>query len=109
MTWDTTGSPPTMAPIPFSGIKNTFLFKFFFPVAHQLYAWTLQVHTWSSDANQFVADEDDATYSCRVSGKQLLTELAAAHIYDNYVAKVQTSNKFEYVGLITHFGGIMKQ
>ncbi|OMO75449.1 hypothetical protein CCACVL1_16170 [Corchorus capsularis] len=30
-----------------------------------------QVHTWSVDANQFVADEDDATYSCRVSGKYL--------------------------------------
>ncbi|KAG2706796.1 hypothetical protein I3760_05G118900 [Carya illinoinensis] len=29
-----------------------------------------QVHTWSVDANQFVADEDDVTYSCRVSGLQ---------------------------------------
>ncbi|THG21508.1 hypothetical protein TEA_029752 [Camellia sinensis var. sinensis] len=26
-----------------------------------------QVHTWSLDANQYVADEDDNTYSCRIS------------------------------------------
>ncbi|KAF9590932.1 hypothetical protein IFM89_000477 [Coptis chinensis] len=30
-----------------------------------------QVHMWSSDANQYVADEDDGTYNCRASGKQL--------------------------------------
>lgn len=35
-----------------------------------------QVHTWSSDANQFVADEDDGTYNVRVSGALLLEELA---------------------------------
>ncbi|XP_041010366.1 importin-9 isoform X1 [Juglans microcarpa x Juglans regia] len=34
-----------------------------------------QVHTWSVDANQFVADEDDVTYSCRVSGSLLLEEI----------------------------------
>uniref|UniRef100_A0A2P2M7S1 Importin-9 isoform X1 n=1 Tax=Rhizophora mucronata TaxID=61149 RepID=A0A2P2M7S1_RHIMU len=34
-----------------------------------------QVHTWSMDANQFVADEDDGTYSCRVSGSLLLEEV----------------------------------
>ncbi|CAI0458769.1 unnamed protein product [Linum tenue] len=34
-----------------------------------------QVHTWSMDANQFVADEDDETYSCRVSGALLLEEV----------------------------------
>ena len=28
----------------------------------------IQVHMWSADANQYVADEDDVTYSCRVSG-----------------------------------------
>ncbi|KAG9444524.1 hypothetical protein H6P81_015864 [Aristolochia fimbriata] len=27
-----------------------------------------KVHTWSLDANQCVADEDEVTYSCRVSG-----------------------------------------
>ncbi|KAK4376525.1 hypothetical protein RND71_002821 [Anisodus tanguticus] len=30
-----------------------------------------QVHTWSVDANQYVADEDDNTYSCRASGQFL--------------------------------------
>ncbi|KAL5179988.1 Importin-9 [Glycine soja] len=34
-----------------------------------------QVHTWSVDANQFIADEEDATYSCRVSGVLLLEEV----------------------------------
>ncbi|KAE8657393.1 importin-9-like isoform X2 [Hibiscus syriacus] len=36
---------------------------------------------WSSftvDANQFVADEDDVTYSCRVSGVLLLEEVATS-------------------------------
>ncbi|XVE74462.1 hypothetical protein DITRI_Ditri12bG0018900 [Diplodiscus trichospermus] len=37
-----------------------------------------QVHTWSMDANQFVADEDDVTYSCRVSGALLLEEIATS-------------------------------
>ncbi|KAH6807190.1 ARM repeat superfamily protein [Perilla frutescens var. frutescens] len=34
-----------------------------------------QVHTWSLDANQYVADEDDNTYNCRVSGALLLEEI----------------------------------
>ncbi|XP_059648675.1 uncharacterized protein LOC132294728 [Cornus florida] len=34
-----------------------------------------QVQTWSLDANQYVADEDDSTYSCRVSGALLLEEV----------------------------------
>ncbi|KAL6538867.1 hypothetical protein OROMI_025193 [Orobanche minor] len=34
-----------------------------------------QVHIWSLDANQYVADEDDNTYSCRVSGALLLEEI----------------------------------
>jgi hypothetical protein len=34
-----------------------------------------QVQTWSSDPNQYVADEDDVTYSCRISGALLLEEL----------------------------------
>ncbi|KAK9276415.1 hypothetical protein L1049_005948 [Liquidambar formosana] len=36
-----------------------------------------QVHTWSMDANQYVADEDDNTYSCRVSGALLLEEVVS--------------------------------
>ncbi|PON44541.1 Coatomer beta subunit [Parasponia andersonii] len=35
-----------------------------------------QIHTWLMDANQFVADEDEATYSSRVSGALLLEEVA---------------------------------
>lgn len=38
-----------------------------------------QVHTWSLDANQYVADEDDVTYSCRVSGSLLLEEMVNAY------------------------------
>ncbi|CAA0828812.1 ARM repeat superfamily protein [Striga hermonthica] len=34
-----------------------------------------QIHTWSLDVNQYVADEDDNTYSCRVSGALLLEEV----------------------------------
>ncbi|CAL5350037.1 unnamed protein product [Camellia sinensis] len=36
-----------------------------------------QVHTWSLDANQYVADEDDNTYSCRISGKQQNVSMAS--------------------------------
>ncbi|KAL5553552.1 hypothetical protein UlMin_040953 [Ulmus minor] len=34
-----------------------------------------QIHMWSMDANQFVADEDDTAYSSRVSGALLLEEV----------------------------------
>ncbi|XP_052199036.1 uncharacterized protein LOC127806080 isoform X1 [Diospyros lotus] len=37
-----------------------------------------QVHTWSMDANQYVADEDDNTYSCRISGSLLLEEVVTS-------------------------------
>ncbi|PIA39533.1 hypothetical protein AQUCO_02600173v1 [Aquilegia coerulea] len=37
-----------------------------------------QVHMWSMDANQYVADEDDGTYNCRVSGALLLEELVSS-------------------------------
>ncbi|KAJ4710633.1 importin-9-like [Melia azedarach] len=36
-----------------------------------------QVHTWSIDVNHFLADEDDSTYSCRVSGALLLQEVVS--------------------------------
>lgn len=36
-----------------------------------------QVHIWSIDANQFLADEDESTYSCRVSGALLLEEVVS--------------------------------
>ncbi|KAM0908835.1 hypothetical protein ACQ4PT_015180 [Festuca glaucescens] len=41
-----------------------------------------QVQNWSRDANQYVADEDDVTYSCRVSGSLLLEEIVTA--YEDY-------------------------
>ncbi|CAL9216293.1 unnamed protein product [Arabidopsis halleri] len=37
-----------------------------------------QVHTWSMDVNQFVADEDEGSYSCRISGILLLEEVINA-------------------------------
>lgn len=37
-----------------------------------------QVHTWSLDVNQYVADEDENTYSCRVSGSLLLEEIVSS-------------------------------
>ncbi|XP_004238985.1 uncharacterized protein [Solanum lycopersicum] len=37
-----------------------------------------QVNTWSVDANQYVADEDDNTYSCRASGALLLEEVISS-------------------------------
>ena len=37
-----------------------------------------EVHTWSVDANQFIADEEDATYSCRFSGQYPLKILFAS-------------------------------
>lgn len=32
----------------------------------------MQVNAWLLDANQYVSDEDNATFSCRVSGKWML-------------------------------------
>lgn len=37
-----------------------------------------QVHSWSMDANQYIADEDENMYSCRVSGVLLLEEVISA-------------------------------
>ncbi|KAJ8760386.1 hypothetical protein K2173_015053 [Erythroxylum novogranatense] len=37
-----------------------------------------QLHNWSMDANQFVADEDEVTYSCRISGALLLEEVVSS-------------------------------
>lgn len=62
---------------------NSFFFGYMYGVAvvfdliqfcchYQLMACStiiFKVHTWSMDANQFVADEDDATYDSRVSGE----------------------------------------
>ena len=34
------------------------------------------MQSWSHDANQYVADEDDLTYSCRVSGTKCSTDIS---------------------------------
>ncbi|KAG8475591.1 hypothetical protein CXB51_032476 [Gossypium anomalum] len=52
-----------------------------------------QVHTWSMDANQFVADEDDVTYSCRVSGALLLEEVATCCGGDGIDAIINAASK----------------
>ncbi|KAL4375412.1 hypothetical protein AHAS_Ahas05G0279200 [Arachis hypogaea] len=45
-----------------------------------------QVHTWTTDANQFIADEEDATYSCRISGVLLLDEIISSFGAEGYLA-----------------------
>ncbi|CAN6448698.1 unnamed protein product [Victoria cruziana] len=45
-----------------------------------------QVQTWVADANQYVADEDDMAYSCRISGLLLLEEIVKA--YDDGIEAV---------------------
>ncbi|OVA12506.1 hypothetical protein BVC80_9011g12 [Macleaya cordata] len=51
-----------------------------------------QVHAWSLDANQYVADEDDVTYSCRVSGVLLLEEVVSS-CGEGIDAIVEAANK----------------
>ncbi|XP_044490398.1 importin-9 isoform X2 [Mangifera indica] len=52
-----------------------------------------QVHTWSVDANQFVADEDDSTYSCRVSGALFLEEVVTSCGRDGIDAIIDAASK----------------
>ncbi|KAJ8637202.1 hypothetical protein MRB53_011469 [Persea americana] len=52
-----------------------------------------QVHTWSLDANQYVADEDEVTCSCRISGLLLLEELGNAYGSDGIDAIVGAVEK----------------
>ncbi|KAK9114633.1 hypothetical protein Syun_021430 [Stephania yunnanensis] len=52
-----------------------------------------QVHTWSLDANQYVADEDEATYSYRVSGTLLLEEVVNSYVEDGINAIVEACQK----------------
>ncbi|XP_038707498.1 importin-9 [Tripterygium wilfordii] len=52
-----------------------------------------QVHTWSMDANQFVADEDDVTYSCRVSGALLLEEVVSSSGHEGVIAIVDAARE----------------
>ncbi|KAH7672194.1 Importin-beta N-terminal domain-containing protein [Dioscorea alata] len=52
-----------------------------------------QVHTWSIDANRYVADEDDATYSCRVSGALLLEETVNAYDEEGISAILEAAQR----------------
>ncbi|KAM0933989.1 putative armadillo-like helical protein [Dioscorea sansibarensis] len=52
-----------------------------------------QVHTWSIDANRYVADEDDATYSCRVSGALLLEETVNAYDEEGITAILEAAQR----------------
>ncbi|KAG9448691.1 hypothetical protein H6P81_008656 [Aristolochia fimbriata] len=52
-----------------------------------------QVHTWSMDANQYVADEDEVTYSCRVSGALLLEEVITTYGNDGINAMIDAAER----------------
>ncbi|KFK44558.1 hypothetical protein AALP_AA1G272600 [Arabis alpina] len=52
-----------------------------------------QVHTWSMDANHFVADEDEGSYSCRISGILLLEEVVNTFGGEGIIAIVDAAEK----------------
>ncbi|KAJ0455066.1 putative importin-beta domain, armadillo-like helical [Helianthus annuus] len=52
-----------------------------------------QVHAWSMDANQYVSDEDENTYSCRVSGSLLLEEIVISCGIDGVYAILNAAKK----------------
>lgn len=52
-----------------------------------------QVHTWSLDANQYVADEDEVTCSARISGLLLLEEVANAYGAEGIDAIIEAVEK----------------
>ena len=41
------------------------------------------MQSWSRDANQYVADEDDVTYSCRVSGTNCKIDFLLTFFFSN--------------------------
>ncbi|OIW16747.1 hypothetical protein TanjilG_10637 [Lupinus angustifolius] len=53
-----------------------------------------QVHTWSVDANQFIADEEDTTYSCRISGILLLEEVVNSFGDDGVLAIIDAGKQW---------------
>ncbi|XP_056841676.1 uncharacterized protein LOC108856479 [Raphanus sativus] len=52
-----------------------------------------QVHTWSMDVNQFVADEDESSFSCRISGILLLEEVVNTFGREGINAVVDAAGK----------------
>ncbi|XP_004490293.1 uncharacterized protein [Cicer arietinum] len=53
-----------------------------------------QLHTWSVDANQFIADEEDATYSCRISGVLLLEEVVNSFDGEGFLAIIDAAKQW---------------
>ncbi|KAE9615425.1 hypothetical protein Lalb_Chr04g0255081 [Lupinus albus] len=53
-----------------------------------------QVHTWSVDANQFIADEEDTSYSCRISGVLLLEEVVNSFGDDGVLAIIDAGKQW---------------
>lgn len=53
-----------------------------------------QVHTWSADANQFISDEEDATYSCRISGVLLLEEVVNSFDGEGFLAIIDAAKQW---------------
>ncbi|KAL5974466.1 hypothetical protein ACLOJK_031131 [Asimina triloba] len=52
-----------------------------------------QVHAWSSDVNQYIADEDNGTCSCRASGILLLEEVVTIYGADGVEAIIDAVEK----------------
>ncbi|CAH2033909.1 unnamed protein product [Thlaspi arvense] len=52
-----------------------------------------QMHTWSMDVNQFVADEDEGSYSCRISGILFLEEVVNTFGREGINAVVDAAGK----------------
>ncbi|XP_057447978.1 uncharacterized protein LOC130739637 [Lotus japonicus] len=53
-----------------------------------------QIHTWTMDANQFIADEEDATYSCRISGVLLLEEVVNSFHGEGLLAIIDAAKQW---------------
>ncbi|CAI8595630.1 unnamed protein product [Vicia faba] len=53
-----------------------------------------KVHSWSVDANQFIADEEDATYSCRISGVLLLEEVVNSFDNEGFLAIIDAAKQW---------------
>ncbi|RDX82379.1 Importin-9, partial [Mucuna pruriens] len=53
-----------------------------------------QVHTWSVEANQFIADEEDATYSSRTSGVLLLEEVVNSFDGEGILAIIDAAKQW---------------
>ncbi|KAH0918070.1 hypothetical protein HID58_025730, partial [Brassica napus] len=53
-----------------------------------------QVHTWSTDVNQFVADEDEGSFSCRISGINAVIDAAGKRFHESQNEKIAGSSSW---------------